>query len=280
MNRPHVPPTDLPEPTVRMSEGWHCLHLYYTVDQASLIQLDDATRAQGREELAHLLDPKRDGAPQRLQTQIVAGHKADLGLIALDPDPLLIDGLQQAIRSSALGPALVPSYSFVSLTEVSEYVPTVEQYAEKLIQTGTSPDDPAYGAKVKAYEQRLPAMNKQRLYPEFPPFPVVNFYPMDKIRIPSANWYIEPFSSRSEMMAEHATSGIKFAGRVTQLVTSSTGYDDWEWGVTLWSRAPEYIHEIVYAMRFDKASAKYAEFGPFYLGYVHEPADAIKHLRL
>jgi len=143
-----------------------------------------------------------------------------------------------------------------------------------------SPGSPAYAAKVKAYEQRLPAMNKQRLYPDFPELPVTSFYPMNKIRHPSANWYLEPFSSRAEMMAEHATSGIKFAGRVSQLITAATGFDDWEWGVTLWSRAPEYIKEIVYTMRYDTASAKYAEFGPFTIGYIVSPAEAVAHLKL
>ena len=67
---------------------------------------------------------------------------------------------------------------------------------------------------------------------------------------------------------------------MSQLITASTGFDDWEWGVTLWGRAPEHIKEIVYTMRFDRASARYAEFGPFYISYVMSPADALKELRL
>ncbi len=57
----------------------------------------------------------------------------------MDPDPLVIDSVRQAIRASVLGPALVPSYSFVSITEVSEYVPTVEQYGERLQHDGARP---------------------------------------------------------------------------------------------------------------------------------------------
>jgi hydrogen peroxide-dependent heme synthase len=126
----------------------------------------------------------------------------------------------------------------------------------------------------------LPAMNKQRLYPDFPPLPVTCFYPMNKIRDPQANWYQLPSSERSALMAEHATSGMKFAGRVSQLITASTGFDDWEWGVTLWGRSPEDIKAIVYTMRFDRASARYAEFGPFYLSYVAAPDEALKHLKI
>lgn len=280
MNRPPHAAVSLPDPTIRTTEGWHCLHLFYRVDQRVLNGIDASARAKGREELTAILNPDREGAPVRMQTSLVSGHKADLGLMLMDADPLVIDALQQSVRASTLGPALVPVYSFVSISDVSEYVPTVEQYAQRLRREGTDASDPAYQAKVAAYEKRLPAMNKQRLYPDFPALPVISFYPMNKIRHPQANWYTEPFSRRSEMMAEHATSGIKFAGRVSQLITVSTGFDDWEWGVTLWGRAPEHISEIVYTMRFDRASAKYAEFGPFYIGYVTAATDAVAHLQL
>ena len=165
MNRPahgHGAP-QLPEPTVKLTEGWHCLHLYYTVDQAQLNVIHEHQRAEGREQLAEILNPERDGAPVRIQTSVVSGSRADLGLMIMDPDPLVIDKVQQAIRSSRLGPALKPSWSFVSISEISEYVPTLEQYAERLKQDGTPPSDPAFEAKLNAYGQRLPAMNKQRL---------------------------------------------------------------------------------------------------------------------
>lgn len=271
----------LPEPTIRMNGGWHCLHAYYKVDPGALNFLTPDERNEGREQVVDLLNPERDGAPARLQVSITSGQRADLGLMILDADPLTIDGVLQGLRASQLGPSLIPAYSFVSITEISEYVPTLEQYAEKLKLDGIGPDNPAYAARLKGYEARLPAMNKQRLYPDFPiDFPVTCFYPMNKIRHPAANWFCEPFSRRSALMAEHATSGIKFAGKVTQLITASTGFDDWEWGVTLWGRAPEFIKEIVYTMRFDEASARYAEFGPFYIGYRMPAEDALRHLRI
>jgi hydrogen peroxide-dependent heme synthase len=280
VSHPSHSPGPLPDPTTRLTEGWHCLHLYYRVNPAELGRLDEAARAAGRAELTRLLDPERAGGPQRLQCSLISGHKADLGLMMLDPDPLVLDSVRQSIRASRLGTVCEPAWSFVSITEVSEYVPTVEQYGEKLRLEGANPSDPGYQAKMNAYGQRLPAMNKQRLYPDFPPLPVNSFYPMNKIRDPQANWYQLPFSERSALMAEHATSGIKFAGRVSQLITASTGFDDWEWGVTLWGRNPESIKEIVYTMRFDRASARYAQFGPFYLGYVTPIAEALAHLKV
>lgn len=277
---PHGQAAPQEEPSIQLREGWHCLHIYYQVDPAELRKLSPGEVSQGVATLTALLNPERTGAPVRLQTSVVSGHRADLGLMLMDPDPLVIDDVCQQIKASPLGTVLKPSYSFVSITEISEYVPSVEQFSEKLQREGAQPDDPMFQARVKAYEQRLPAMNQQRIFPEIPPYPVVCFYPMNKIRLPLANWYDEPFSVRSELMAEHATSGIKFAGKVSQLITASTGFDDWEWGVTLWARNPQYIKEIVYTMRFDKASARYAEFGSFYIGYVQPIAQALKHLRI
>ncbi|HBL43902.1 MAG TPA: heme-dependent peroxidase, partial [Planctomycetaceae bacterium] len=140
-----------------MTEGWHCLHLYYRVDQAALNQIDQSTRAEGRRQLAAILDAEAEDAPIRMQTSIVSGHKADLQVLVMDPDPIKIDSIKQAIRSCGLGPALVPTNSFVSITEVSEYVPTLDQFAAKLKQEGTDPESPAFQAKIKAYEGRLPA---------------------------------------------------------------------------------------------------------------------------
>ena len=82
-----------------MHDGWHCLHLYYRVCQTSLAQLSESQRAAGRDELLRLLDPARQGAPARLQTSVVSGHKADLALMIMDPDPLVIDSVRQSIRT-------------------------------------------------------------------------------------------------------------------------------------------------------------------------------------
>ena len=274
-------PADLPAPSVVPAEGWHCLHAYYRVDREAASRLSDDERRWGLGEAASILDPHAADAPQRLQTCVVSGHKADLGLVLMDPDPLKIDGVCQRLLATPVGRVLQPTYSFVSISEISEYVPTVEQYAERLKNEGADPASPAFEARLNAYKGRLPAMNEQRLYPVIPPeFPVVCFYPMNKSRVPGANWYLTPFSERSDLMSDHASSGIAFAGRVTQFISASTGLDDWEWGVTLWARNPESIKEIVYTMRFDRASAGYAEFGPFYMGYVKPADECFAHLRL
>src|SRR5262249_50321033 len=158
-----------------------------------------------------------------------------------------IHGVQVAVQAGPLGPALVPSYSFYSITEVSEYVPDTERYAETLRKEGVDPDSPTFRTKVEQYGRRLGPMNRQRLTPDCHDWPCLCFYPMSKMRQGDQNWYLLPFEARSEMMGQHGRSGMKFAGRVTQLITASTGLDDWEWGVTLWARNPSYLKDIVYS---------------------------------
>ncbi len=264
--------------SLQPTEGWHCTHSYYQFDRGRLPE--GAQRVEGIKQLISTLDPEHAEAPKRLQLSVVSGHKADFGLMVMDPDPLKVDSVHQRLLATEFGPALVPTYSFVSLTEVSEYVPTVEQYGQRLVVEGEDPEGAAYQAKLKAYAGREEMMRRQRLTPELPIWPSTCFYPMNKSRVPGANWFSLPFSERNSLMAEHGRTGMTFGGRVTQLITVALGLDDWEWGVTLWAKNPEYLEEIVYRMRFDKASAKYAEFGPFYVSYLATAEEMLAHCRI
>jgi chlorite dismutase len=174
---------------------------------------------------------------QQVVSFAVLGHKADLGFMVLGPDLVGLRRTQGAFNGTGL--ELVGSY--MSLTEVSEYAKGM-------------PAD------------RLDA----RLYPKLPPQgkPALCFYPMSKRRDGADNWYRLDYESRLALMYEHGASGRKFAGRVLQLVTGSTGLDDFEWGVTLFATTPDDLKECVHTMRFDEASARYADFGPFYAGIV------------
>lgn len=257
--------------------GWHCTHFYYSWNRGPLSSMPAERIAAGRKGAIAALDPACSDAPLRLQSFIVSGAKADFGVMALDPDPLKVDRVHQRLMASPLGPALTPTYSFVSTTEISEYVLTAEQYAERIAAEGDQPGSPAFDVKVKAYADRLEGMNRQRLTPEFPAYPNMCFYPMNKKRKVGENWFLLPKEERSRLMSDHAKSGMAFMGKVSQLITVGLGVEDWEWGVTLWAANPEFLKEIVYRMRFDEASARYAEFGPFYAGYVASAEEILDH---
>jgi hydrogen peroxide-dependent heme synthase len=277
----HRPAASAQYPATLVPEaGWHFLHLFYKVDRRLLAELPAGSRQSGREAILRALDRSAPGAPEQSQCFAVPGHKADFGVMLAGPDLKAIHAIQMAIQASTLGPALLPAYSFYSITEVSEYVPDLEEYGRILRREGADPESGAYQAKMAAYAQRLEPMNRQRLYPEFPDWPCLCFYPMSKMRQGPQNWYLLPFEERAALMSQHGRSGMQFAGRVTQLITASTGLDDWEWGVTLWGRNPTYLKDIVYTMRFDESSARYALFGEFYFGYILQPSALLETIRL
>lgn len=262
------------------ADGWHCAHFFYKFDRAQLMQFGNELRAQSCEDFLSVFPGNGSDAPQRLQLGLVSGHKADFSLMMMDPDPIKLQSIHHRLMSSKMGPAIVPTYSYISISEISEYVQSIDKYRERLIRSGEDPSGTALETKVAAYEQRLEKMNFQRLTPNFPDWPVSCFYPMNKWRYPGANWFSLSSSERNKLMGEHARSGIKFAGKVSQLITVGIGLDDWEWGVTLWATNPMHLKQIVYDMRFDEASAKYAEFGAFYTSYLATPEQILKSCRV
>jgi chlorite dismutase len=176
---------------------------------------------------------------QERDTQVVPfsvfGHKADLGFLAIGADWVRLRRFQSALQAAGL--EVVDSY--LSLTEVSEYA------------------------------KGMPAEHlAARLHPVLPPEGkrAFCFYPMTKRRGEVHNWYALDFDRRKELMLDHGRSGRRFAGRIVQLITGSTGLDDWEWGVTLFGEHPDDLKETVYTMRYDEASTLYGEFGTFYAG--------------
>lgn len=257
------------------ADGWHCSHFFYKFDRTRLQALSPEELESGKTAFSQVLSPGSPNAPVRLQTAISSGHKSDFTLMMMDPDPLKIQAVHQQLLASPLGTAIEATWSYVSLTEISEYVQSIEQYRDRLRLAGE--DQGTIDKKAAAYEGRLGKMNHQRLTPNFPDYPVTCFYPMNKWRYPGANWFTLSSSQRNKLMSEHARSGIKFAGKVSQLISVGVGLDDWEWGVTLWATNPLYLKQIVYDMRFDEASAKYAEFGPFYTSYIATPEKILSH---
>ena len=212
-----------------------------------------ATPLADAEEIMAAVKRAESGAVGDVANQVVAvavlGHKADVAFMALGQDLWQLRRLQAELTLAGLD--VVDSY--VSLTELSEYAQGVPE-----------------------------AMRQARLHPQLPPAdkPAWCFYPMSKRRDPGQNWFTTPYDERKEMMLEHGASGRTFAGRVLQVVTGSAGLDDYEWGVTLFAQHPDDLKEVVYTMRFDRASAEYAEFGPFYTGMVAPAADVLAQVGL
>jgi chlorite dismutase len=205
----------------------------------------------------------------------VLGHKADFGVMALGPDLARLHAFQHELLT---GP-FTPTYSYVSLTELSEYTSTEDDERERLAREENLSGD-ALEAQLAPWRERMAHYAENRLHPQLPAKKVICFYPMSKRRAGDDNWFTLPFAERKRLMGGHARVGRTYAGRVLQLITGSVGIDDWEWGVTLLADDPAVLKEIVYEMRFDAVSARYADFGPFVTGLVLEPAEGLRRVGL
>src|SRR6266508_2450370 len=194
-------------------------------------------------------------------------------VMALGPDLARHEALGRALR--AVSP-LEPVWSFLSLTEASEYMETVEDARARLVAQGAEDLE----ERLARTAERLAGQREDRLHPRLPDRAVLAFYPMSKAREPGANWYRLPFEERRELMHGHGRVGRRYTGRVLQLVTGATGLDDFEWGVTLLADDLAAIKEVVYDMRFDEVTASYGRFGPFLVGLTCQPADVPARLGL
>jgi hydrogen peroxide-dependent heme synthase len=255
-----------PSKPLRPQEGLGALHLFYRLDLTSWRAKTDAERALALDHLEALVASAR----QQPETQVVTLSmfaRADLGFMILTPDLHSLNALEKKLTASLGTDVLIPEFTYLSMTEKSEYTQKDEDYALELeksegIARGTAESE----AKLIAFRERIQHYTHDRLYPVLPEWEYFCFYPMSKRREPSQNWYALDYAKRRELMGGHMRVGRTYAGRVRQLVTGSTGLDDWEWGVTLFAHNPYDIKAIVYEMRFDEVTHTYGEFGPFYNG--------------
>jgi hydrogen peroxide-dependent heme synthase len=251
------------------SIGWGVLHLFYRVDLAR------AEREPGGAKRVLDAIASLESDDHQVLCAAVLGHKADIAFMALGPDVARLQAFQRELRDAPL--ELI--WSYVSLTELSEYTSTEDDERARLAnEDGVTGDE--LESRLAAWRERMAHYAENRVHPRLPRKRLLCFYPMSKRRDAGANWYELPFEERKQLMAGHARVGRQYSGRILQLITGSTGIDDWEWGVTLLADDPVALKDIVAEMRYDPVSARYADFGPFITGLLLEPADALTHAGL
>ena len=259
MHNPVVPET---------LDGWSVLHLMYRVRWDRLRTRTAADRERLAADAARALAVPDAGSSAMVQ---VLGHKADLMFICFRRGFDELAQAQLALSQTELHDALEPTSSYVSVAELGMYDMTAkihEQLGAKF-KPGSDEFEQAFNIEMESQRQRVMG----RLFLDMPAFRHVCFYPMNKRRGETQNWYSESFERRASMMREHGSIGRQYAGKVTQVISGSIGFDDWEWGVDLFAPDPLVFKKLIYEMRFDEASAKFAEFGPFYIGLQFTPSQ-------
>ena len=254
-------------------EGWHCLHLFYRAEYGQWQLLGREEQNSAKTNLSSLVQEVRAMESTQLLTLGMVTPKADIGFMLITPDLHNANRIEKRLSLSLGGDVLTPVYSYLSLTEESEYITTEEEYIGSL-ESSIRKDPEKLNEALTTFRERMNHYRQERVYPTLPDWPVVCFYNMSKRRGEKRNWYALPYDERRQLMKGHATVGREFAGKVKQLITGSTGLDDAEWGVTLLARDTFQIKAIVYKMRFDPVSAEYADFGEFYIG-IQLPLDEL-----
>jgi chlorite dismutase len=259
-------------------EGWYALHQMLSLDWRGWRELDAGTRGAVAQDtaavLAELAAPPSGGWSAAFQ---LVGGGAEWMFVHFRGTLDELGAADRRLRRARLFPFLRLAYDYTSVTEVGLYGATAE--AAQQAQPGSD----GYHRLLSelAGAERASPHVQVRLFPRVPEdFRYVSFYPMTKRRTDPDNWYTLPVEERNRLMREHGLTGRKYAGRVFQVITGSVGFDDWEWGVTLFARDPLEFKRIVTEMRYDEASARYAEFGQFFTGFRLTPDELARVLTL
>src|SRR5256885_4127036 len=237
-------------------EGWHCLHLFYQIEYGQWQLLSREERNAAKTNLASLVQEVRAMESTQLLTLSMITPKADIGFMLITPDLHSANKIEKRLSLSLGADVLTPVYSYLSLTEESEYITTEEEYAQTL-DTGIRKDPAKLEEAMTTFRERIKHYRQERVYPTLPDWPGVCFYNMSKRRGEQRNWYALAYDERRKLMKGHAAVGREFAGKVKQLITGSTGVGDEEWGVNLVARDTFQMKGIVYKTRFDTVSAHY-----------------------
>jgi peroxiredoxin len=252
-------------------EGWYSLHQVFQVDRAVVRALPPDVLSQERESVADALSELAHPIEGGWSVPVaLIGSSADLMLVHFRPTLDSLRDAQHRLSHLRLMEALRVTMSHLGVAEAAVYHITSELVRETQARGGEVGDD-VYRARVteRLAKERASDHVQRRLNPPLPAdMPYICFYPMSKRRVPEANWYTLPLGERSQLMHAHGAVGRRYAGRVLQIISGSIGLDAWEWGVTLFAREPLEFKKLVTEMRFDHASAVYAEFGSFYVGKV------------
>ncbi|AWB45862.1 heme-dependent peroxidase [Paenibacillus sp. CAA11] len=226
-------------------DGWYALHDFRAMDWNAWKAADDEERAVALDELHVFMQEWQNIEEAKTGSTAVysiVGQKADFVMVHLRETLEELNAVENAFNKTTFAKYTTKAYSYVSIVELSNYL-------------GGNGGDPYQNPDIVA-----------RLKPIMPKSKHICFYPMNKKRELADNWYMLSMDERRALMRSHGLIGRSYAGKVKQIITGSVGFDDWEWGVTLFADDALQFKKLIYEMRFDEVSARYGEFGSFYVG--------------
>ncbi len=251
-------------------EGWYVLHDVYVFDWTAWRRTEGSRRQEIIAQTRAWLEDQSGVERGDSAAFAIVSQKGDLLFLHYRDSPAALNAVEVSLRQQEVFAYLKPAYSYLSVIEVSLYEVTAIAM-KRLADRGLRREDPEFQRALEAELARQKEHMQSRLYRSIPSQRYLCFYPMNKRRGEHVNWYTLPLGERRALMRSHGAIGHRYAEQVTQVISGSVGLDDWEWGVSLHADDALVFKKLIYEMRFDPASALYAEFGPFYLGIRLQP---------
>ena len=257
-------------------EGYSVLHQMMKFRWSAWRELRDAQQKEIVTEAAAVLGKMEENSKGQSALYSLIGHKGDLMLVHFRESFDVLNQAELGLARLKISDYLEPTTSYLSIIELGLYESTIKTY-KALMDRGIEPHSDEWKREIGDTLARQKEAMRPRLFPAMPPNRYICFYPMDRRRGENKNWYTLPIEERQRQMNEHGLVGRRYAGEVKQIISGSIGFDDWEWGVTLFADEPLVFKKLMYEMRFDEVSAVYALFGHFYVG-VRCPAEDLGKL--
>jgi len=262
--RPQAVSAEIPAVPLTI-EGYSVLHQMMRFRWSAWRELPSAKKTEIVEQASRSLGTMEQNSAGQSALYSLLGHKGDLMLVHFRRSFDELNRAELQLAQLALSDYLEPATSYLSMIELGLYESTIKAYRD-LSDRGVEAHSEDWNKSIRGTLARQKEAMQPRLFPDLPKHRYICFYPMDRRRGEDKNWYTLPIEERARQMNEHGLVGRRYAGEVKQIITGSIGFDDWEWGVDLWSEDPLLFKKLIYEMRFDEVSAVYALFGQFYVG--------------
>lgn len=272
----HAAATAETPPVPLTIEGYSVLHQMLKIRWAEWRKLPESEQKQVVAEAVPVLATMEQNSSGQSAIYSLLGHKGDLLVVHFRESFEALNQAELDLARLRLSDYLEPTSSYLSIIELGLYESSLKTY-KALMDRGIEPHSSEWNREINETLARQKEAMRPRLYPAIPPNRYICFYPMDRRRGEDKNWYTLPMEERQRQMNEHGMVGRRYAGEVKQIISGSIGFDDWEWGVTLFADEPLVFKKLIYEMRFDEVSAIYALFGHFYVG-LHCPATGLGKL--
>src|SRR5215467_7053501 len=153
-------------------EGWHCLHLFYRIEFGQWQLLSREEQNAAKTNLSALVQEVRAMDSTQLLTLGMVTPKADIGFMLIMPDLHDANRIEKRLSLSLGADVLTPVYSYLSLTEESEYITTDEEYTATLDEE-TKRDPAKLEQALATFRERIKHYRQERVYPTLPDWPVV-----------------------------------------------------------------------------------------------------------